>query len=183
MTHSYGIYVTWLIYTWHDSSTCNICDMTNLYETWHIHMNGWVVSHMNEQCLIWKSRVYYSCHMYYIVMSHVTYKWDMSHILLMPRKRMSHVKYEWVMSHIEWVMSHMNEPTHTHTHTHIHIHTHTHTHAHTHTHTHTHTSHKSMTHWFLYSQIDCYISSRVQQSHRSMTHRFLHSQIDFYIHK
>jgi len=72
---------------WHDSSLCDMtrpkCDMTHMCDMTHIcamtHMcdsmsrvchvtYGWVMSHMDESCLIW--------------MSHVTYGWVMSHALI-----------------------------------------------------------------------------------------------------
>jgi len=43
----------------------------------------WVMSHMNESCLIW--------------MSHVSYEWVMSH--MNESCHMSHVTYKWVTSH------------------------------------------------------------------------------------
>jgi len=66
----------------------------------------WAISHI-ESCHIW--------------MSHVTYKWVMSHMNESCHIQMSHVTYEWVMStcysgmsHFtyEWVMSHVNEACH-----------------------------------------------------------------------
>ena len=93
----------------------------------------WVMSHMNESCLIWMDHVTYEwvmSHMNesrHIWMSHVTYEWIMSHMKDSCHIWMSHVSYEWVISHMyetvshiwlghvtyEWVMSHMHESCHT----------------------------------------------------------------------
>jgi len=61
----------------------------------------WVMSHMNESCLVWTS--------------HVTHEWVMSHMSESCLIWMSHVSYESVMSHMsesyfyKSVISHTNE--------------------------------------------------------------------------
>jgi len=100
--------------------------------TWISHVTcGWVMSHVDESCHMWKSHVTCgeSCHMW---MSHVTkvytrrlhfYMYDschkemsrvtcervMSHMKELCNIWISHVSYKWVMSH----MSHINESCHT----------------------------------------------------------------------
>ena len=127
------------IYEWFIQMYIFICDMTNSYVTWWIHVTPvpakvpalasfherhpwmycdtyeWVMSHVNESC--------------HIRMSHATYEWVMSHRNESCHIRMNHVTCEWVMSHMnaschtwtrhvtydvthEWVMSPMDKSCH-----------------------------------------------------------------------
>ena len=80
--------------------------------------------HMNESFHIWVSHVTHEGAIPWIIaylrISHVAYKWVMSHMNESCHIWMSHVTYEWVMSHMneschiwmshvtyEWIMSHM----------------------------------------------------------------------------
>jgi len=82
------------------------------------YANTWVMSHVKESCLTWKSHVLYEGVTFH-VLSHrsYTHKWVMSHLNESCLTWKSHVLYEGVTFHVlshrsythKWVMSHLNE--------------------------------------------------------------------------
>jgi len=73
-----------LRHMWMRHVTCGCLCWSRVKES--CHMCRWVISHVNETCNRWMSRV--------------TYKWVMSHVYESFHVWMSQVAWEWVMSHV-----------------------------------------------------------------------------------
>ena len=98
--HDSFILATWLIYVCTVTHSCVQRDSFT-YATWLIQMCGLTHSYVwHDVTHAWHDSCNRQNNYMYIQMSHVPYRWVMSHIYESCPIWMSHVPYEWIMSHM-----------------------------------------------------------------------------------